>query len=786
MITVFSHIKEVENPFYYDIDEVLAMIKDGRSKEQINAIRKTKDKDERNKKKQKLKSICFSGKFARRSKRNIIEASGFACLDFDEVDDPKALRDSLQDNEYIYSAFVSPSGNGVKAIVRVPASIDNYEKYYEAICETFDSNLDKSTKDISRVCYISYDPDLFINHDSKEWRLKKDYSETKNNSDFPKYFQINDGEKKIDVILAWFNKKFTLNVGERNNNLYKLACGLNKAGCEKGRCLDLFMTYYSSGLSLTELTSIIDSAYKNTNDFNSLTLIDDRKVYKTKEIIKKGVTKAKNHLKREGLRSEEIDDIVEYEFEGDYLEFWDVNKNGKISLNDYKFKLFLENRGFYKVKLNDKEFTFVKVYNNIINEINETAIKDFVLNYILDVNVDVYNFFAQSVTKFSESYLNQLATKDLAMVRDTSKASFLFFQNGVAKITKTKVELIDYMNIGGFVWEKNIIPHNFLHKPNSTTDFETFIKNITKSNDRRKDILECALGYLLTTYKKQDEGLAVVLYDETLNDNPSGRTGKTLLSKAIGKCRKLTTLNGKEFNLKGQFPYHTINLDDNVICFDDMDRSFKFETLFSIITGDLILNKKNREPIIIPFERSPKIVFTSNYILSGVGDSHDARKLEIELYRHYSKNYKPVDEFGKRFFDEWNEGEWNDFYNYMIRNIQKYLNEGLKHSELNTGKTKKLIANTCDDFYDFCENEMLFKEGKYYRTKKILQSYNDGTREMPRNMNVSWFGRWLGMYFEYKDWKREDTTHGGVRKFTVTGFADDYNNTSEDENELPF
>ena len=37
-------------------------------------------------------------------------------------------------------------------------------------------------------------------------------------------------------------------------------------------------------------------------------------------------------------------------------------------------------------------------------------------------------------------------------------------------------------------------------------------------------------------------------------------------------------------------------------------------------------------------------------------------------------------------------------------------------------------------------------------------------------MNISWFGRWLGMYFDYKQWKREDTTYGGVRKFSVTGF----------------
>jgi len=265
------------------------------------------------------------------------------------------------------------------------------------------------------------------------------------------------------------------------------------------------------------------------------------------------------------------------------------DKNGKLSLNDYKFKLFLENRGFYKVQLNDKEFTFVKVYNNIINEVNEVQIKDFVLNHVIEVDMQVYNFFAKSTNKFTEGYLNQLDTKDLTMIRDTAETSYLFFKNKVVEVKIDSVNFIDYINIGGFVWQKNIIDYNFKITQDKS-DFETFILNISNQDESRKLTLETSIGYLLNTYKKQDEGLAIVYYDETLNDNPSGRTGKTLISKALGHMRKLVTLNGKEFNNKGQFPYQTINLDDNIICFDDMERSFKFETLFSIITGNQASN----------------------------------------------------------------------------------------------------------------------------------------------------------------------------------------------------
>jgi VirE N-terminal domain/Primase C terminal 1 (PriCT-1) len=772
MITIFSKITDVENPFYKEINDTLLSFKDGSNASKIEAIRNETNKEKRNAAKSKLVSVCFSGEFSRRAAKNIIKHSGFACLDFDDLpsfEDAVCLRDSLQDNEYVYSAFISPSGNGVKAIVKIPPEIENHKKYYEALCETFDSFLDTKTKDVSRVCYESYDPDLFINENSKVWALKKEYTEVAQKTNYPKHFQIIDTSKKVDVILKWFNKKFTLNAGERNNNLFKLACSLNRAGLQSDEALSMFKNFYSAGLSDSELEAIIKSGYKFTNEFDTMILVDDNKIREASEVLKKGVQKAKREFRKEGLTDGDIDEIIDFDFEDDFLVFWDTDKNGKLSLNDYKFKLFLENRGFYKVQLNEREFTFVKVYNNIINEVNEIHIKDFVLNHVVEIDMNVYNFFARSTTKFTETYLNQLDTKELTMIRDTANKSYLFFKNKVVEVTIDSIKFIDYINVGGFVWQKNIIPHDF-EISKLSSDFETFINNLSNKDTKRKLILETSMGYLLSTFKKQDEGLAIVLYDETLNDNPSGRTGKTLISKALGHVRKLVTLNGKEFDNKGNFPYDVVNLDDNIICFDDMDRTFKLETLFSIMTGNLTLKKKFLQPIEIPFVRSPKILFTSNYILSGVGDSHDDRKIEIELFRHYSKNYKPRNEFGKMFFNDWASDEWNAFFNYMIRNLQLYFKNGLLKSELKTGKTKKFIANTCEDFYDFCENEFLWKPDHFYTTKEIKDTYNDGHRELPRNMNVSWFGRWLGMYFDFKQWKREDTTNGGIRKFSVSGF----------------
>ena len=641
--------------------------------------------------------------------------------------------------------------------MRVPASISDHKGYYEAISETFDATNDQHTSNVASVCYESYDPDIYVNKEAKTWTIKPDYEKVTVNNELPNYFLIDGLDKKVEIILKWFNKKFTMSVGNRNTNLFKLACALNEAGMTKDAATSLFLSEYSFGLKEAEVHNVIKSAYSKVEKFGTMVLKDTQRIDHVKQAMSKGSSRAKRELVKEGLSKDDIDDVLEYEYEEDYLIFWDTNsKTGAISLNDFKFKLFLENRGFFKVQLNEMEFTFVKVRDNIIKEVNETIIKDFILNYVEDIDHKAYNFFAKSTGKFTEAYLNMLETRELSMLRDTADKSYLFFQNIIVEVTQKKVNTINYIDCGGLVWERNIIKRDYV-ECRQKNDFEQFIVNVTNGDSARKEALQCAMGYLLTSFKKQNEGLAIVLYDETLNDNPDGRTGKTLISKALSQLRKLSTLNGKQFNQGGDFAYQTVTLDDNILCFDDLDRNFKFEEMFSVITGDLILNKKGIQAIVIPYERSPKILFTSNYILSGVGSSHEARKVEIELFRKYSSKHQPIDDFGKQFFSsDWTNEDWNSFYSYMIQNIQEYFAKGLIRPDNNTTSVRKVISSTNDDFFRWCE-EYDWKESDSYKATELMSEYeSDKDREVPKTMNSKWFGRWLTSYFEYKKYGRED------------------------------
>ena len=156
IVTIFRNIRETETPFHRSVKCVLDRIKDGSSKDLVSRIRKETDKANRNELKKELPAVCFSGHFNKRSDAAIQEHSGFICLDFDGYASKKDMKDErtrLAKDRYVYSVFTSPSGNGLKALVRIPQDIDNHISYFNALEKHFNSeHFDKTCKNVSRVC----------------------------------------------------------------------------------------------------------------------------------------------------------------------------------------------------------------------------------------------------------------------------------------------------------------------------------------------------------------------------------------------------------------------------------------------------------------------------------------------------------------------------------------------------------------------------------------------------------------------------------------------------------
>ena len=148
----------------------------GQWRDPIDQIRAAQSKDEANTlKRESLGVFLLSGVFTERAKDKLTAHSGFLCCDFDDVSDPVALRDKLAKDKHTYFACLSPSGKGVKALVRIhpsaeqhPASFAAAQRYF---LETYGVKLDASCKDVSRACFACHDPDAITNPEAEllEW-----------------------------------------------------------------------------------------------------------------------------------------------------------------------------------------------------------------------------------------------------------------------------------------------------------------------------------------------------------------------------------------------------------------------------------------------------------------------------------------------------------------------------------------------------------------------------------------------------------------------------------------
>ena len=132
-ITIFKDIKETAQPFFRKVDVILKRIQEGSSKDLVKRIRAEKDKEKRNLLKQQLPAICFSGTFNKRNDTSLQEHSGLICLDFDGYKTNKDMlqeKERLSKNKYIFALFISPSGKGLKAVVKIPKEPDNHKNYF--------------------------------------------------------------------------------------------------------------------------------------------------------------------------------------------------------------------------------------------------------------------------------------------------------------------------------------------------------------------------------------------------------------------------------------------------------------------------------------------------------------------------------------------------------------------------------------------------------------------------------------------------------------------------------
>jgi len=119
----------------------------------------------------RIPAVTPAGTFSYRRTDRLIQASGILHADVDGLNARRLqwVRESLRDDPVVLYAFTSPSLAGQKFGVRIPPVSDDttYKTYFWGLhrhCRRVHGiELDTTCQDISRLCFMSVDPQCYVN-----------------------------------------------------------------------------------------------------------------------------------------------------------------------------------------------------------------------------------------------------------------------------------------------------------------------------------------------------------------------------------------------------------------------------------------------------------------------------------------------------------------------------------------------------------------------------------------------------------------------------------------------
>jgi hypothetical protein len=121
-----------------------------------------------------LDAVTFCGLFnGRRKMEYLVDYTGIIVLDIDKLtaEALRIVRELIVGCEYTLACFVSPSGAGLKVLVQVSTGVKEHVATFNAVLQYYTKvagvEIDRSGRDVTRLCFVTYDPDLYYNPGAK-------------------------------------------------------------------------------------------------------------------------------------------------------------------------------------------------------------------------------------------------------------------------------------------------------------------------------------------------------------------------------------------------------------------------------------------------------------------------------------------------------------------------------------------------------------------------------------------------------------------------------------------
>ena len=273
--TIFKNfVQPVENKALLLIAKVIASDKYKTEVEKIQSLIAGGNEEEATKFKQHLPAFTPSATFKeKRLLTHIEKYSGFVHLDFDKLT-PQQFETAfkiISEIPYTFLCFRSPSGNGLKVFVEVNSEQEHHNIAYKQVQQFYEEKLgiasDPKCKDITRLCFMSYHPELHKNINHEKFKINIPSTSPINattNEAIPNpppsgELEGADFTEAMQQCIAFTEKVKSYNNGNRNEFIYTLASNCNRKGIPENDALQYCLNNYD--LPAKEIKASFRSAY---------------------------------------------------------------------------------------------------------------------------------------------------------------------------------------------------------------------------------------------------------------------------------------------------------------------------------------------------------------------------------------------------------------------------------------------------------------------------------------------------------------------------------------------
>lgn len=240
--------------------------------------------------KKSLPLVTFSGLFKTRKADDLIEHSGFLCVDCDHVGDTTRINEIQELISDYYApalSFISPSGDGLKVVFSININEASHLEYFQMLrkffIEKIGVQIDEACKDVSRACFLVHDARAV--YTDKPSVLDRDFIAKGMPSE-----PVEDSRPTFEQLVKWTNQQGLFIKGNRNKYITALSGACHRFGYPEAAVMNSLAEYASHDFTMQEIEAIVKSTYRNVQWYGIAQSTDELTTSKDNAFIRVGIT----------------------------------------------------------------------------------------------------------------------------------------------------------------------------------------------------------------------------------------------------------------------------------------------------------------------------------------------------------------------------------------------------------------------------------------------------------------------------------------------------------------